>query len=161
MLIQRQDFLFYICQLHPGKPPFCWRGKQSVFWETMVKIHSYSLVTFLEVIESIQIDESLAICNSPWVDYQHRCQGSCLFCLCFTKYFLWFCSQFGHCCCSVAQSRPTLSWLQPTRLLCPWDFLGKNTAVGCHFLFWGVFPSQGSNLFPAGRFFTTKPQGKP
>ena len=23
--------------------------------------------------------------------------------------------------------------LQPTRLLCSWDFLGKNTAVGCHF----------------------------
>ena len=23
---------------------------------------------------------------------------------------------------------------QPTRLLCPWDFLGKNTGVGCHFL---------------------------
>ena len=22
--------------------------------------------------------------------------------------------------------------LQPTRLLCPWDFLGKNTGVGCH-----------------------------
>ena len=24
---------------------------------------------------------------------------------------------------------------QPTRLLCPWDFPGKNTGVGCHFLF--------------------------
>ena len=23
---------------------------------------------------------------------------------------------------------------QPTRLLCPWDSPGKNTAVGCHFL---------------------------
>ena len=22
----------------------------------------------------------------------------------------------------------------PTRLLCPWDSLGKNTGVGCHFL---------------------------
>ena len=29
------------------------------------------------------------------------------------------------------------SWphgLQPTRLLCPWDFPGKSTGVGCHFL---------------------------
>ena len=25
-------------------------------------------------------------------------------------------------------------WLQPTRLLHPWDFPGKNTGVGCHFL---------------------------
>ena len=24
--------------------------------------------------------------------------------------------------------------LYPTRLLCPWDFPGKNTGVGCHFL---------------------------
>ena len=24
--------------------------------------------------------------------------------------------------------------LQPTRLLCPWDFPGKNIGVGCHFL---------------------------
>ena len=33
----------------------------------------------------------------------------------------------------------------PTRLLCPWDFLGKNTGAGCHFLLQGIFPSQGSN----------------
>ena len=25
-------------------------------------------------------------------------------------------------------------WLQPTRLLRPWDFLGKSTGVGCHCL---------------------------
>ena len=24
--------------------------------------------------------------------------------------------------------------LKPARLLCPWDFLGKNTGVGCHAL---------------------------
>ena len=26
------------------------------------------------------------------------------------------------------------------------DFPGKNTEVGCHFLLWGIFPTQGSNL---------------
>ena len=26
--------------------------------------------------------------------------------------------------------------LQPTRLLCPWDFLGKSAGVGCHCLLW-------------------------
>ena len=31
------------------------------------------------------------------------------------------------------------------RLLCPWDFPGKNTGVGCHFLIQGIFPIQGSN----------------
>ena len=30
------------------------------------------------------------------------------------------------------------------RLLCPWDFPGKNTGVGCHFQ--QIFPTQGSNL---------------
>ena len=34
--------------------------------------------------------------------------------------------------------------LQPTSLLCPWDFPGKNTGVGCHFLLQGIFPTQGS-----------------
>ena len=24
--------------------------------------------------------------------------------------------------------------LQPARLLCPWNVLGKNTGLGCHFL---------------------------
>ena len=32
------------------------------------------------------------------------------------------------------------------RLLCPWDFPGKNTGVSCHFLFQGIFPTQGLNL---------------
>ena len=35
--------------------------------------------------------------------------------------------------------------LQTTRLLCPWDSPGKNTGVGCHFLFQGIFPTQRSN----------------
>ena len=29
-----------------------------------------------------------------------------------------------------------------TRLLCPQDFPGKNTEVGCHFLLQGIFPTQ-------------------
>ena len=32
------------------------------------------------------------------------------------------------------------------RFLCPWNFPGKRTGVGCHFLLQGVFPTQGSNL---------------
>ena len=47
------------------------------------------------------------------------------------------------CCFSVAQSYPTLCDpldCSPARLLCPWDFLGKNTRVDCHFLLQGIFP---------------------
>ena len=36
-------------------------------------------------------------------------------------------------------------WTVPSRLLCPWDFPGKKTGVGCHFLFQGIFPTQESN----------------
>ena len=33
----------------------------------------------------------------------------------------------------------------PTMFLCPWDFPGKNTRMGCHSLLQGIFPTQGSN----------------
>ena len=35
--------------------------------------------------------------------------------------------------------------LQPTRLLCPWDYPGKNTGVGSHLILRGMFLIQGSN----------------
>ena len=50
----------------------------------------------------------------------------------------------------IAQFCPALlqpHGLQPTRLLCPWDFPGKNTGVGCHFLFQGIFLTQGLNSY--------------
>ena len=52
------------------------------------------------------------------------------------------------CACSVAQSCPTL-WdpMDPVRLLefCLWNFAGKNTGAGCHFLLQRIFPTEGSN----------------
>ena len=36
--------------------------------------------------------------------------------------------------------------LQPTKLLHPWDFPGKNTGVGSHSLLQGIFLTHGSNL---------------
>ena len=48
------------------------------------------------------------------------------------------------CVCSVTQSCPDLC--NPMdRLFCPWNFLGKNTGLGCHFLLHRIFPIQGSN----------------
>ena len=55
---------------------------------------------------------------------------------------------FVLCCCLVAKSCLTILQpygLHPARRLCPWDFPGKNTGVGCHFLLWGIFPTQGLN----------------
>ena len=50
--------------------------------------------------------------------------------------------------------------LWPTRLLCPWDFPGKNNGVGCHFLLQRIFLTQRSNLRHLhwqGGFLTTEP----
>ena len=52
------------------------------------------------------------------------------------------------CCYLIAESCPTLLQLQglyPTRFLYPWNFPGKDTGVGCHFLLQGIFPTQGLN----------------
>ena len=73
-------------------------------------------------------------------------------------------------CCSVIQSCLTFlqsSGLYPARLLCPWDFPGKNTGGDCHFLcpgHPGNLPEPGiesASPVLAGRFFTTEPPGKP
>ena len=50
-------------------------------------------------------------------------------------------------CGLVAKLCPILvtPWTVACRLLCPWDFPGKNTGVGCHALLQGIFPTQGSN----------------
>ena len=50
------------------------------------------------------------------------------------------------CACSVRSNSLWPHELQPTRLLHPWDFPGKNTEVGCHFLLQGIFLTQGLNL---------------
>ena len=50
--------------------------------------------------------------------------------------------------CSVMSDSLWSHGLWPTRPLCPWDFLGKNTGVGCQFLLQGLFPTKGLNLCP-------------
>ena len=39
-------------------------------------------------------------------------------------------------------------WLQPTRLLSPWDSPGRNTRMGCHALLQWIFLNWGSKLAP-------------
>ena len=65
--------------------------------------------------------------------------------------FSFFFRAYSLCCwCWVTKSCLTLLWshaLSSSGLLCPWDFLGKNTGVGCCFLLQGNFPTQGSDLW--------------
>ena len=54
--------------------------------------------------------------------------------------------------------------LYPARLLCLWQFPGKNTGVDFHFLLHGNHPGSGIKPMPtalASRFFATEPPGKP
>ena len=66
--------------------------------------------------------------------------------------------------CSVMSDSLWPHGLQPTKLLWSWNFPGKNTGVGCHFLFQGIFPTQGLNMLSLclliDRLFTTTPPGK-
>ena len=52
------------------------------------------------------------------------------------------------CAFSVASVLSDSLWphgLPPARFLCPWEFPSKNTELGCHALFQGIFLTQGSN----------------
>ena len=42
-----------------------------------------------------------------------------------------------------------IPWTAAHQLLHPWNFPGKSTGVGCHFLLQGIFLTQGSNWSPA------------
>ena len=89
--------------------------------------------------------------NPQWVKSggQRKKRCRCYHCVCvhMLSYFQLFCNPMD---CS----RPGSS--------CPWDFPGKNTGVGCHFLLQGIFLIQGTEpmslLSPAlaGKFFTTR-----
>ena len=50
----------------------------------------------------------------------------------------------------VLVTQPCLALCNPndelSKLLCLWNFPGKNTEVGSHSLFQGIFPTQGLNL---------------
>ena len=52
-------------------------------------------------------------------------------------------------------------WTVVARLLCPWNFPGKNTRVGCHFLLSDSEIEPAYLVSPAlsDRFFTTVPLG--
>ena len=66
----------------------------------------------------------------------------------------------GSCCAVLSHSAESDSLqprgLYPIRLLCPWDFSGKNIGVGCLSLLQGIFPTQDRTQVSriAGRFIT-------
>ena len=73
--------------------------------------------------------------------------------------FMWTCLQL--CVCLVASNSLWPHALKPAGFLCPWNFPGKNTGVGCHFLLQGdlsdpgIEPTSLASPALAGRFFTS------
>ena len=63
--------------------------------------------------------------------------------------------------CSVVSRFLWLHRLQPAWLLCPWNFPGKSTGVGCHFLLQEIEPKFPASLAWAGGLLTIEPPGKP
>ena len=55
--------------------------------------------------------------------------------------------------CSVVSDSSQPHGLQPTRLLRPWDFLGKSTGVGCHCLLHDCTPFISYSMFPKLQLF--------
>ena len=67
-------------------------------------------------------------------------------------------------CYFVAKSCLALLRTAGRQSLCPWDFPGENTGVGCHFLLQGIFLTQGSSphlLHCQADAFPLRLQGSP
>ena len=48
-------------------------------------------------------------------------------------------SPLTHYCAQLLSHVQLFATPWPASLLCPWNFPGKNTRVGCHFLLQGIF----------------------
>ena len=62
-------------------------------------------------------------------------------------FYVCVCSQSCPHICSVVSNSLQPHRLSPIRLFCPWNFPGKNTGVGRHFLFQRIFQTQGLNPY--------------
>ena len=83
----------------------------------------------------------ISICFHVWLSLTRNCT----FC---EELIVWFTYVSAACrtipdtvvCARSVVSDSAPPWPEPTRLLCPWDFSGKNTGVSCSFLLQGIEP---------------------
>ena len=113
-------------------------------WETWVRSlgREDSLEKELATHSSI-LDWRIPWTEEPWWATVHRVAKSQTRLSDFTFTFL---KNYVHV-CSVIRLCPTVQphRVQPAMLLCPWNFPGKSTGAGCHFLLQGIFLTQGLN----------------
>ena len=109
-----------------------WRGKWLVIWSHMISLNvtlEPCLVYFIHLLDFIKSVKSSNF---------SRFTSSCSLVDLVRSIVVVFS-------CSVMSDSAAPWTFGAARLLCPWDFLGKNTGVGCHFLLQGIFQIQGSN----------------
>ena len=122
-----------------GKESACNVGDRDLIPESGRSLEK-GMATQYSCLENPHGERSLASYN-PWgCRVRHEWVTNTLsLTLPFTALFFWLVSR------SVVPNSLQPHGPQPTRLLCPWDFPGKDTGVGCHFLLQGTFLTQGSN----------------
>ena len=91
----------------------------------------------------ITVHRFFPVCALPFLFFFNQCLRSSKVGF-FKKFFYFDEAEFTSFSFMLGQSLSHIS-LQPARLLCLWNSLGKNTGVGCHALLQGIFPKQGLN----------------
>ena len=126
----------------------CWVNREDVSQELVFGDQclstDQSLKLFSEASESAILAILYSLLPFACISYTAVPHGSVCYCLLLSSVRLW---PHG-----------------AARLVCQWDFPGKNTGEGCHFLLQGVFLTEGWTLpmspALAGGFFTTEPPRK-
>ena len=124
----------YICIISIYKTAWYWHeSRHMVQWKRIespkINSHSYGQLIFNKGGNNIQWEKDNLFSKWYW-EYIYMCV--CV-CVCVS--------------CSVVSDslQPHGLYSQPARLFCPWDFPGKVTGMGCHFLLQGIFQTQGLN----------------
>ena len=131
--------------------PHCVDGPQAP-----VRGHVLALVSIAAANTSVQACPRFPFFGVYTRNYVQACPRSPFFGVYTRKWNCWTCETESISRSVVSHSlRP--QGLQPTRLLLPgesWGSPGKNTRVGCHPLFWGIFPTQCRVSCTVGRSLT-------
>ena len=141
-----------MCQNSPGKPfgpeLFVVCGEYfKLFIQLLYLLGAYSDFPFL-------FEQVLITCSHlPGLNLQNAtlCCAAALSLLSFINIFYFYIlvqlprHASGLLACSVMSDSLGRHGPQSSRLLCPWNFPGKTTGVGCNFLLREIFPTQGLN----------------
>ena len=122
---------------------------QNLFLHSVIQIaHSSKCHEIFSQFSSVQSLSRVRLFATPWITARQASLWNLTYLQIFFNH--WKCKNcsciivllFSH---SVISDSLGTPWTEPTRPLCPWDFPGKNTVVGCHYLLQGIFLTQGLN----------------